>query len=95
MCSRHCGALANTQEAITKYYNSLGSHEPFECLFTTDVIERSVRDMHAVVPNSFKNSNANVRVPDYVLCQSSSAACYDDESEHDDIDMDFINALKM
>ena len=46
------------------------------------------------MPNSFKNSNANVRVPDYALCQSSSATCYNDESEHDSIDMDLINALK-
>ena len=46
------------------------------------------------MPNPFKNSNANVRVPDYMLCQSSSAACYNDESEHDAIDMDLINALK-
>ena len=36
-------------------------------------------DVHAVMPNLFKNSNTNVRVPDYALCQSSSAACYDDE----------------
>jgi hypothetical protein len=44
------------------------------------------------MPNSFKNSNANVRVPDYMLCKSSSAACYNDESEHDAIDVDLINA---
>jgi len=28
------------------------------------------------------------------LCQSSSATSYNDESEHDSIDVDLINALK-
>ena len=89
---RHCGALADAQEAIAELSNSLGLYEPFECLFTIDVIERSVRDIYAVIPNSYKNSNTNV--PDYILYQSSSAAYDNDESEYDAIDMDLINALK-
>jgi len=47
---RHCGALADAQEAISFLSNSIGLLEPSECLFCLDIIERSLRDVVAVVP---------------------------------------------
>lgn len=35
---RHCGALADAQEAFSELYNGLGLLEPYECLFVLDVI---------------------------------------------------------
>jgi hypothetical protein len=47
---RHCGALADAQEAIDELDYLLGVLEPYEALFCLDVVERSVRDMLTTVP---------------------------------------------
>jgi hypothetical protein len=46
---RHCGALADAQEAIDELDHMLGVLEPFEARFCLDIIERSLRDILAVV----------------------------------------------
>lgn len=45
---RHCGALADAQEALDELDSLVGVFEPFECLFCLDVVERSFRDILAV-----------------------------------------------
>jgi hypothetical protein len=47
---RHCGALADAQEAVDELDSLLGVLQPYEALFCLDVLERSVRDMLATVP---------------------------------------------
>lgn len=61
---RHCGALADAQESIAELRNALGLYEPFECLFCIDIVERSIRDIIAYVPQKFKPSD--MKLPDYV-----------------------------
>eukprot|EP00571_Detonula_confervacea_P007824 CAMPEP_0172326934 /NCGR_PEP_ID=MMETSP1058-20130122/58052_1 /TAXON_ID=83371 /ORGANISM="Detonula confervacea, Strain CCMP 353" /LENGTH=412 /DNA_ID=CAMNT_0013043841 /DNA_START=167 /DNA_END=1405 /DNA_ORIENTATION=- len=51
---RHCGAKADAQEAVAELYNNVGLFEPFECRFIIDIIERSIRDVLAVVPDDLK-----------------------------------------
>jgi hypothetical protein len=46
---RHCGALADAQEAIDELDAMLGVLEPFEARFCLDIVERSLRDILAVV----------------------------------------------
>jgi hypothetical protein len=47
---RHCGALADAQEAVDELDYLLGVLQPYEALFCLDVVERSVRDMLTTVP---------------------------------------------
>lgn len=47
---RHCGAVADTQEAIDELDQLLGVLEPYEAVFCLDIIERSLRDILAVIP---------------------------------------------
>jgi hypothetical protein len=47
---RHCGALADAQEAVDELDSLLGVLQPYEALFCLDVLERSVRDMLTTVP---------------------------------------------
>lgn len=46
---RHCGALADAQEAMDELDYMLGVLEPFEARFCLDIVERSLRDILAVV----------------------------------------------
>jgi hypothetical protein len=59
---RHCGALADAQEALDELDHLLGVLEPPECLFCLNVVERSIRDMLAVVPAEF---HATAGLPAY------------------------------
>lgn len=45
---RHCGALADAQEALDQLDHLVGILEPFECLFCLDIVERSLYDILAV-----------------------------------------------
>lgn len=47
---RHCGALADSQEAIDELEQLLGILEPYEAIFCLDIVERSLRDILAFVP---------------------------------------------
>jgi hypothetical protein len=47
---RHCGALADAQEALDEIDSLLGVLEPFEALFCLDIVERSLRDMLTEAP---------------------------------------------
>ena len=58
---RHCGAKADAQEAIAELYNNVGMLEPFECRFIIDIVERSIRDVLAVIPDDIKPNNQQVK----------------------------------
>ena len=47
---RHCGALADVQEAMDELDFLAGVLEPFEALFCLDIVERAVRDMLTEAP---------------------------------------------
>lgn len=47
---RHCGALADIQEALDELDALVGVLEPFEALFCLDIVERAVRDMLTEAP---------------------------------------------
>jgi len=51
---RMCGAKADAQEAIAELYSDVGMLEPFECRFVIDIVERSIRDVLAVVPDDLR-----------------------------------------
>ena len=50
---RHCGAEADAQEALAELNNLSGVLEPFECEFIIDIVDRSLRDMIAVIPQKY------------------------------------------
>lgn len=83
---RHCGAEADTQEALAELYNLLGVLEPFECKFILDVVERSLRDVLAVVPVNYYDQTLSTYRP-YPVKDVELA---DTESS---IDEQFLNAL--
>jgi hypothetical protein len=47
---RHCGALADAQEALDELQFMLGVLEPFEAVFCLDIVERSLRDILVSIP---------------------------------------------
>jgi hypothetical protein len=51
---RHCGAKADAQEAVAELYSEVGMLEPFEVQFIIDVVERSIRDVLAIIPDDIK-----------------------------------------
>ncbi|CAJ1963233.1 unnamed protein product [Cylindrotheca closterium] len=59
---RHCGALADAQEAIDELDHLIGILEPFECLFCIDIVERSLYDILAVTQ---KYQDPSIPVPEY------------------------------
>jgi len=46
---RHCGALADAQEALDELEHLMGVLEPYEAVFCLDVVERSIRDILASI----------------------------------------------
>jgi hypothetical protein len=60
---RLCGAKADAQEALAELYNSIGMFEPFECLFTLDIVERSLRDILDVIPIDYKTRSISAYIP--------------------------------
>ena len=91
---RHCAAEADAQESLAELYNSIGLFEPFECLFTLDIVERSLRDIMTVIPEDYKPSKDALvqRIGDYVPYQSKSSVDGDEDGV-DSIDRDFLDAL--
>mmetsp|Transcript_37361 Transcript_37361/g.45052 ORF Transcript_37361/g.45052 Transcript_37361/m.45052 type:complete len:349 (-) Transcript_37361:117-1163(-) len=58
---RHCGAVADYQEARAELYSNVGMLEPFECVFILDVMERSLRDIVATVPIKLARENKGLK----------------------------------
>jgi len=90
---RHCGALADAQEALDELDHLLGLLEPPECLFCLDVAERSVRAMLAVVPSSY---NAMDNIPAYAPYQSTHSQDGNElgDEETSLLDKDYLRMLQ-
>lgn len=78
---RHCGAEADAQEALAELYNLIGVLEPFECRFILDVVERSLRDILAVVPTTYYEKPVSEYLPYRIrdLEQSKEESTLDEE----------------
>eukprot|EP00545_Synedropsis_sp_CCMP1620_P014359 CAMPEP_0119014230 /NCGR_PEP_ID=MMETSP1176-20130426/9426_1 /TAXON_ID=265551 /ORGANISM="Synedropsis recta cf, Strain CCMP1620" /LENGTH=331 /DNA_ID=CAMNT_0006967383 /DNA_START=81 /DNA_END=1076 /DNA_ORIENTATION=+ len=83
---RHCGAEADAQESLAELYNLVGVLEPFECKFVLDIIERSLRDVLAVVPVKYYDQ-ALVTYQPYLIRDAEDV---DGESK---LDMEYLNAI--
>jgi hypothetical protein len=84
---RHCGALADAQEALDELDHLIGILEPFECLFCLDVVERSIYDVLAVTK---VYQDETIEIPTYQPLQRMS-----DTSEEgvDQFDADYLEAM--
>lgn len=81
---RHCGAEADAQEALAELYNLSGVLEPFECRFVLDIVERSLRDVLAVVP---------VKYYDQALDNYQPYQFRDADDENSNQDEELLNAI--
>lgn len=90
---RHCGANADAQEALAELYNNAGMLEPFECLFTIDIVERSLRDILAVVPSSYHPVALRTSLHEYVPYQRQTDTDGYANDEEGSIDTKFVNTL--
>jgi hypothetical protein len=88
---RHCGALADAQEAMDEIEHLLGVLEPFECLFCLDIIERSLRDILDVT-TSYQNLELQHQIPAYVPLQRMSDL---NDDNLDGFDEDFLDTLRV
>jgi len=93
---RHCGANADAQESLAELYNNAGMLEPFECLFTLDIVERSLRDILAVVPTNYHPVELRHNLKAYVPYQQINSNGYSDNEDDNvssTIDDKFVNTL--
>jgi hypothetical protein len=79
---RHCGAKADGQEAVAELYSEVGMLEPFEVRFIIDVVERSIRDVLAIIPDDIKPHQKDGSIVQYkayvpYIAQGGSSAGYD------------------
>jgi hypothetical protein len=88
---RHCGAQADAQEALAELYNLAGVLEPFECLFCIDIIERSLRDVLAVIPSQYKENRPILS--EYEPYKQQNIPYDNGYGEQSTIDLEFLNAL--
>eukprot|EP00980_Cylindrotheca_fusiformis_P007624 scaffold1599_cov115-Cylindrotheca_fusiformis.AAC.9 len=85
---RHCGALADAQEAIDELDHLIGILEPFECLFCLDVVERSLYDILAVT-QAYQDSS--IVIPVYQPLQRMSDV---GDSGVDQFDAEYLEAME-
>jgi len=86
---RHCGAEADAQEALAELNNLSGVLEPFECEFIIDIVDRSLRDMIAVIPQKYLIQE---RVAMYQPYESKNIM--DNTNEESSIDQDYLQAME-
>ena len=95
---RHCGALADAQEALDELEHLLGVLEPFEAIFCLDIVERSLRDILAVVPWEQMTVNDQTmwqNMPAYVSKVSTQELSGDDgEDRASHLDEEYFQALQ-
>jgi hypothetical protein len=92
---RHCGAAADAQEALDELDQLLGVLEPFEAVFCLDIVERSLRDIMAVVDwkqASTSDAQFYANLPVYVTKVSADAV--DEEDATNKIDEAYFRALQ-
>jgi hypothetical protein len=93
---RHCGAIADAQESIDELDHLLGVLEPNEVIFCLDIIERSLRDILAILP--WDNANKEdiefyASIPSYVSKVSDKQD--DETSGIDDIYFRTLQELRI
>ena len=89
---RHCGALADAQEALDELDHLLGVLAPPECLFCLNVVERSLRDILAIVPTEYGPQQG---VPPYKPYQSLRGdGSGDNNDETDVLDQEYLKMLQ-
>lgn len=92
---RQCGAWADWQESLDQLDALLGMLEPNEVVFCLDIVERSLRDVLAVVPPELWGKadwQTYQRIPDYQPYPSSTADSSFIESE-EGADDPYLQAL--
>jgi hypothetical protein len=93
---RHCGAIADIQEALDELDQLLGVLEPYEATFCLDIVERSLRDMLAVVPWQYASDDDKAfyaNLPPY-LSKISAYNMDDIDSGSSRIDDAYFKALQ-
>jgi hypothetical protein len=88
---RHCGALADIQEALDEIDSLIGVLEPFECCFCLDIVERSLRDILEVTKD-YQDSPLSTQIPVYQPIQRMSDV---NEEELDGFDAELIDTLSL
>ena len=58
---RHCGMLADAEEALAELECRMGLFEPFECAFCIDIARRSVGEALDVVPRELRGKEEGGR----------------------------------
>lgn len=92
---RHCGALADAEEALDELQYMLGVLEPFEAIFCLDIVERSLRDILLVVPWDEAHAEDAASWRDYPTYQSKTTFDAEDAEEADSkIDEAYVKALQ-
>lgn len=91
---RHCGALADAQEALDELEHLLGLLEPFEAIFCLDVAERSLRDMLTVVPWDQMNPNDARDWKEWPQYEPLASPRLSSEGDLDGIDDEYLRVLK-
>lgn len=89
---RHCGAVADSQEALDELEQLLGVLEPYEAVFCLDIVERSLRDILAVIlwnVAATQDAEFYAGLPVYV-----SKISADDEDSTSRIDVAYLEALQ-
>ena len=93
---RHCGALADAEEAIDEVEYLMGVLEPYEAIFCLDIVERSLRDILVAVPWDQVNPEDASRWrnwPAYVT-KVSEHQQEDDDGLGSKIDDEYFQALQ-
>lgn len=94
---RHCGALADIQEAADEIDALLGVLEPFEVNFCLDIIERSLRDVLSEVPWSLSSPvdhKSYSDIPEYEPKVKVSVDGMDVNEEYSRFDGDYLKILQ-
>jgi hypothetical protein len=84
---RHCGAIADAQEALDELDQLLGVLEPYEAVFCLDIVERCLRDVLSVVPWQYASADDKLfyaNLPVYLPKTSTHSLENDDSSRMDD-----------
>ncbi|GAX17109.1 hypothetical protein FisN_5Hh495 [Fistulifera solaris] len=92
---RHCGALADAQEALDELQFMLGVLEPYEAVFCLDIVERSLRDILVSIPWNEARVEDAMSWRDYPAYQPR--VTYDPEDGEDGegkIDEEYFKALQ-
>jgi hypothetical protein len=96
---RHCGALADVQEALDELLQLLGVLEPYEAIFCLDVVERSLREILALVPWDYADAADASRYASLPPYESKIVRSNENGDDNDDeilsrIDAAYFQALQ-